>query len=82
MFSQERVFVLDNWRKLTAYGVKGFSSMRGKLDKGHKRQFALLNERLKNGGEALIPFDSLLNTTKASFACITSLKEKCWIDVV
>ena len=82
VFSQERVFVLDNWRKLTAYGVKGFSSMRGKLDKGHKRQFALLNERLKNGGEALIPFDSLLNTTKASFACITSLKEKCWIDVV
>ncbi len=82
VFSQERVFVLDNWRKLTGYGVKGFSSMKTKLDKGHKRQFALLNERLKNDGEALIPFESLLNTTKASFACITSLKEKCWIDVV
>lgn len=82
VFSQERVFVLDNWRKLTAYGVKGFSSMRGKLDKGHKRQFALLNERLKNGGEALIPFDSLLNTTKASFACIRSLKEKRWIEII
>lgn len=51
------------------------------MDKGHKKQFALLNERIKNGGEALIPFESIVNTTRASFACIESLKENRWVDV-
>ena len=50
VFSQEKVLVLDNWRKLEGFGVKGFSKMTGTMDKGHKRQFALLNERLQKGG--------------------------------
>lgn len=81
VFSQERVLILDNWRKLTGYGVKGFSKMSGSLDKGQKAEFAMLNERIKNGGEPLIPMDSIVNTTKASFAAIQSLKERKWIDV-
>ena len=81
VFSQERVFVLDNWRKLTGYGAKGFSKMSGTMDKGQKNQFALLNERIVNGGESLIPFDSIINTTRASFACIQSLKEHSWISL-
>ena len=64
--------VLDNWRKLTGYGFKGFSSMKAGMDKGQKRQFTLLNERIREGGEPLIPFEGILNTTKATFACITS----------
>lgn len=81
VFSQERVFVLDNWRKLTGYGVKGFSKMSGRMDKGQANEFAMLNERIQKGGESLIPFDSIINTTKASFAAIQSLKERKWIDV-
>ena len=81
VFSQERVLVLDNWRKLKGYGVKNFSSMNTSLDKGQKTQFALLNERIQKGGESLIPFDSIINTTRASFAAIQSLKEKRWIDL-
>ena len=81
VFSQEKVLVLDNWRKLEGFGVKGFSKMTGTMDKGHKRQFALLNERLQKGGEALIPFESIVNTTRASFACIESLKKKAWVEV-
>lgn len=81
VFSQERVLVLDNWRKLKGYGVKNFSSMRSKLDKGQEAQFALLNERIQKGGEPLIPFDVLINTTRASFAAIQSLKEGKWISV-
>ena len=81
VYSRERVLVLDNWRKLSGYGMKGFSSMSSGMDKGHKNQFALLNERIQTGGEPLIPFDSIVNTTKASFACIASLKENCWIEV-
>lgn len=81
VFSQERVFVLDNWRKLEGYGVKGFSKMSGTMDKGQKIQFSMLNDRIKKGGEALISFDSIVNTTKASFAAIRSLKENCWINI-
>ena len=81
VFSQERVFILDNWRRLEGFGSKGFSKMKGGMDKGQKDEFRMLNERLQNGGESLIPFDSIVNTTKASFACIQSLKENRWIDV-
>ena len=81
VFSDQRVFVIDNWRKLEAYGVRGFSKMRGTMDKGQKKQFALLNERLQNGGEPLIPMDSIVNTTKACFAAIESLKTNAWVGV-
>ncbi len=81
VFSQNRVFVLDNWRKLTGYGARGFSKMNGRMDKGQEHEFALLNDRIRKGGDALIPFESIVNTTKASFAAIRSLKERKWIDV-
>lgn len=81
VFSQERVFILDNWRKLEGFGTKGFSKMKGGMDKGQKDEFRLLNERMLNGGESLIPFDSIENTTKASFAAICSLKERSWIAI-
>ena len=82
VYSQERTLILDNWKVLKGYGFKGFSTMKSRQDKGHKAQFALLNDRLRNGGEALIPFDSLVNTTRASLACIESLKTKQWVDVM
>ncbi|MBQ6352852.1 MAG: Gfo/Idh/MocA family oxidoreductase, partial [Lentisphaeria bacterium] len=81
VFSQGSVLVLDNWRKLTGYGVRGFSSFSAGLDKGHRAQFALLAERAVCGGEALIPFASIKNTTLASFACLESLKQGKWIEL-
>ena len=81
VFSQQKVFIIDNWRKLTGYGIKGFSNMKGVMDKGQKNQFLELNKRIINGGEPLIPFDSIINTTKASFAAIESLKENKWVDI-
>jgi predicted dehydrogenase/threonine dehydrogenase-like Zn-dependent dehydrogenase len=79
--SQERSLIMDNWRTLTGYGFKGFSSKKMKQDKGHAEQFKLLVERLQSGGGALIPFEEIVNTTQASFAAITSLKEGCWVEV-
>lgn len=81
VFSKERVLVLDNWRKLKAYGVKGFSKKRGVIDKGQANEFQILNDHLTNGGKQPIPFDSIINTTKASFAAIQSLKENRWIEI-
>ena len=81
VYSQERVFVVDNWRKLQAFGVKGFSKKSGTMDKGHRDEFALLNERILKGGEPLIDFDCIVNTTEASFAAIESLRSGKWVKI-
>ena len=72
---------MDNWRKLKGYGFKGFSSAKSGLNKGHFNQFQSLVAQQKNGGEAIIPFDEIVNTTRASFAAIESLKEGKWIFI-
>ena len=64
VYSQERTLVLDNWRTLKGYGFKGFSRMKTRQDKGHGRQFELLVNSLKKGGDPIIPFESIYNTTK------------------
>lgn len=81
VYSQERTMVMDNWRKLKFYGFKGASNSSGKQDKGHFNQFQKLIDQHKKGGEPIIPFDSIVNTTKASFAAIASLKEGKWISI-
>ena len=81
VYSQERTFVMENWRRLKGYGFKGFSNAKSGQDKGHFNQFKELLEQQKNGGKAIIPFDEIVNTTKASFAAIDSLKEGKWISI-
>ncbi|NCD35137.1 MAG: dehydrogenase [Spartobacteria bacterium] len=81
VYSQERTFVIDNWRELRGYGVAGFKKMKTRQDKGHKAQFKLLVERFLQNGAPLIPFDDIINTTKASFAAIESMKMRKWVDV-
>lgn len=81
VYSQERTIVMDNFRTTIGYGFKGFSKLNTSLDKGHNEQFKVLLDRVKNGGDTLIPFEEIINTTKASFAAIESLKTKGWVDV-
>ena len=81
VYSQERTLIMDNFRKTEGFGFKGFSKLKTKLDKGHKNQFHKLINQTKNGGEALIPFEEIINTTKASFAAIESLKTNQWIEL-
>jgi len=82
VYSQERTMVMDNWRKLKFHGFKGTRNSSGRQDKGHFNQFQKLIDQHKKGGEPIIQFDSIVNTTKASFAAITSLKEGKWISIV
>ena len=81
IFSQERNLIMDNWRLLRGYGFKRFSKVRSKQDKGHFNQFNTLLKQLKHGGKPIIPFEEIVNTTKASFAALKSLKEKKWVRV-
>lgn len=81
IFSQGRSLIIDNFRKMNGYGFKSFSSYSKSIDKGHKEQFKQLIQRIKEGGQPLIPFDELVNTTKTSFAALKSMKEGNWIKV-
>ena len=81
VYSQERTLIMDNWRTLKGYGFKGFSNAKSSQDKGHFSQFHALVNQQKNGGESIIPFGEIVNTTRASFAAIESLKEGKWISI-
>lgn len=81
VYSQERTLVMDNFRKTEGFGFKGFSKLKTSLDKGHKNQFHSLIDRIQNGGAPLIPMEDLINTSKASFAAIESLKTGSWVKI-
>jgi predicted dehydrogenase len=81
VYSLGRVLILDNFRKLEGYGFKGFSSMSGKQDKGHKNQFEAYTGFLQKGGEPIIPFTQIVNTTKATFAAVEAFTSGQRIDL-
>jgi predicted dehydrogenase/threonine dehydrogenase-like Zn-dependent dehydrogenase len=81
VFHQERTLILDNWRKLSGFGFSNFSSAKSGQDKGHANQFELLLQRIKQGGQPIIPLDEIVNTTRTSFGAIDSLKLGTWISV-
>lgn len=81
VYHQEKTLVMDNWRKLHGFGFSSFNSSSFGQDKGHQNQFDLLLSSIQNGGDQIIPFDEIVNTTKASFAAIESLKKGAWVNV-
>jgi predicted dehydrogenase len=81
VYHQEKTLVMDNWRKLMGYGFKNFSSESSGQDKGHQSQFNLLVDSITKGGSQIIPIDQIINTTKASFAALESLRNGTWINI-
>ena len=81
VYHQDKTLVMDNWRKLKGYGFNNFNTASSSQDKGHQNQFNLLINSVQKGGNQIIPFDELVNTTKASFAAIESLKNGGWVGV-
>ena len=81
IYFDEKTIVMDNFRETQGYGIKNFSSLKTKQDKGHKNQFEKLVKLNREGGSPLIPFDEIANVTKASFAALESLKVNNWVKV-
>tara|TARA_Y100000590_G_C15745825_1_gene1021956 strand:- start:863 stop:2989 length:2127 start_codon:yes stop_codon:yes gene_type:complete len=81
LYSQNRTWIMDNYKRTEAFGVKSFKSIRTKLDKGHDSQFAELVNRIKNGGQSLVPINETINVSRAILSSIESLKIKKWIKV-
>ncbi|MCF8341242.1 MAG: bi-domain-containing oxidoreductase [Chitinophagaceae bacterium] len=81
IYAQGKTLVLDNFRKLQGFGFKGFKTLSTAQDKGHYNQFSKLLEMVKVGGNPLIPFEEIVNTTRASFAALESLTSGKWIKI-
>jgi predicted dehydrogenase/threonine dehydrogenase-like Zn-dependent dehydrogenase len=81
VYSQGRILILDNFRKMEGFGVKGFSSMSSKQDKGHAAQFTALVEAVQKGTHAPISLNEIINTTRATFAAVESLKTGQWVRI-
>ncbi len=80
IFQDGKNIVINNFKDIKFYGYnqKGF---RKTQDKGHQSQFKLWIEKLEKGGGALIPFESIYNTSKSVILAIESLKKNTWVDV-
>lgn len=82
VYQQGKILLLENWKKLTGFGFKGFSSIAAAQDKGHYHQFKLFHTAVKNGTTApMIPFDAIVNTSKAAIAAEQSLQENTWVQL-
>ena len=80
VYAQGKTMVIDNFRKSEYYGLKSSEISRSQ-DKGHHEQFRLFLERLKNGGGATIPFEEIINTSRASICAVESLKLGAWVRI-
>lgn len=80
IYDQGKNIIIDNFRKSTYFGYKTKGSKKSQ-DKGHHEQFRRWNEMVKTGGEAIISYDEVMNTSKAAIACVTSLVNRAWTSV-
>ena len=66
---------MENFRLTRGYGFKGFSTFRTwRQDKGHRAEIAAFVEAVAAGGPPLIPFEQIVNVTRASFAAVESAR--------
>ena len=82
VFSDGRVARLENFRRLQGYGFKGFRVLSTlKQDKGHEAEVAAFVDRIAAGGQPVIPFTEIVNTTLATFAAIESARTERIVDL-
>jgi predicted dehydrogenase/threonine dehydrogenase-like Zn-dependent dehydrogenase len=75
VFCAGRVLQLDNFRKLKGYGWPGFKKMSLRSqDKGHRAEMQALVDAVQNGNPSPIPFDEILEVTKAGFDVVEAAK--------
>lgn len=80
VYNQNRTIVIDNFRKAEYFGFRS-SGMKKTQDKGHHEQFRLFCQRLREGGDAIIPFEEIINTSRTAIAAVESLKSGGWVNI-
>lgn len=82
VYCEQRTLVLDNFRRLTGYGWKGFRKQNfWSQDKGRTAEIAGFVRRVAEGGPPLMPPDEIWNVTLATFAAEESALDGRRIDL-
>lgn len=79
LFCEGKVFELDNYKKVNAFGSSGMKKW--SQDKGHKDEMIGFIENIKSSKENFISLESLVNTTLATFAHVKSLEENRVVQI-
>jgi predicted dehydrogenase/threonine dehydrogenase-like Zn-dependent dehydrogenase len=73
-FCAGRILQLDNFRALRGFGWPGFSKSKlWRQDKGNKACAAAFVDAIRDGGQAPIPFEELVEVTQTSFDIVDAL---------
>lgn len=76
LFCDGKVLSLDNFRVTQGFGFAGFSKFKTfRQDKGHAAEIQAFVDRVASGGDPLIPYEQLVNVTRASFAAVAGAGE-------
>jgi predicted dehydrogenase/threonine dehydrogenase-like Zn-dependent dehydrogenase len=81
VFSEGRVLCIDNFRRLKAFGCRGAGKRHWTQDKGHDEEFRAFIEAVRRGEGSPIRFESLFNTTAATFAAVEAMVDERTVKV-
>lgn len=81
VFSSGKTYIIDNFRTTEGYGIKGFKPLKTKVNKGLNEEVREYLNRIMEGGEALISAEEIINVSKASIACMESMKTGSWVTI-
>ena len=73
VYSGQRLFVIDDFKTLTATANRRQRTLLKSSDKGHEREMASFIEAVRSGN-ASVPFDSYVMTTLATLAAADSIR--------
>jgi predicted dehydrogenase/threonine dehydrogenase-like Zn-dependent dehydrogenase len=74
VFAAGRILEMDNYRKLTAFGWPGFTSMSGTQDKGHEANIKAFVDAVRDGKVAPIPFSEILEIHRICLDALESAR--------
>jgi predicted dehydrogenase len=64
VFADGRVFQIDNWRRLHAWGGTSEGSMFSKANKGHAEELTAFGSAVRDGGGPPIPYEELFDVSR------------------
>lgn len=83
VFSDGRVLRMENFRVTLGFGFAGFKKIKtSRQDKGHRAEIHAFIDAVAKGKPSPTSFVSLVNTTRASFAAVTSARESKTIFLI
>ena len=82
IFSDHRVIEIDNFRQTRGYGFSRFKKWKTRRqDKGHEAELRIFLERIRAGGNPIIPLDELVNVSLATFASMKAAEENITVAI-